>query len=547
MRAACALFSLLCFALLRCGIPPLAGGTTDTGNQMVVATICTPDGGRAAGAIVIVRPASYLKPFALPKSAAIPKVIFTDDTGRFVIDSLPAGDYCIEVNDRVSSAVLLKVAIGADSAGQHVLRDTLKPYAGVEGSIGQEPRLINYAQVYGLERCVVVSASGLFSIPDLPRATFDIRIASTDTAFTPVEIKQVACVPGVVTRLPLATWKHSRRIGLNTSASGAGVSATITGFPVLVRLNAGNFDFTQARDNGADIRFVKPDLTLLPYEIERWDPAAGFAEIWVRLDTVRGNSADQNFLMYWGNPNAPAQSAGARVFDTASGFQGVWHLDEKSGTVDDATYGGHNGSRIGNQAQTPGVIGFGQAFIDSGDYSDMGDALNPGNSNFTISAWIKRSDTGGVRTVAGKTYGDTLLQPDYGWLLALNLDYVRLYVASSGTRWGDAGTFFCESSIKITDQENWHYICAVVDKSRSTFCKLFVDGVDVTKTRLGDISRVGGLSNTLPLRIGIEADNDYPLKGYVDELVVSYAAHSADWVKLCYMNQKPEDHLVEFK
>jgi hypothetical protein len=334
---------------------------------------------------------------------------------------------------------------------------------------------------------------------------------------------------------------------LNTSASGAGVSATITGFPALVRLNAGNFDFTQARDDGADVRFVKPDLTLLPYEIERWDLAAGSAEIWVRLDTVKGNGSDQYFLMYWGNPNAPAQSNSGRVFDTSSGFKGVWHLGERSGTVDDATYGRHNGSRIGNQTLSAGAIGFGQAYVDSGDYSDMGDALNPGASNFTVSAWIKRSDTGGVRTIIDKTNGDTILQPDYGWLLALNVDYLRLYVASSGTHWGDAGTFLCESSVKITDRTNWHFVCAVVDKSNSAACRVFVDGVDVTKTRIGDISRVGNLSNALPLRIGIEADDDYPLKGYVDEAVVSYAAHSADWVKLCYMNQKPDNQLVEFK
>ena len=40
-----------------------------------------------------------------------------------------------------------------------------------------------------------------------------------------------------------------------------------------VLLNAQNFDFTQAKPAGEDIRFSKMDGTLLPYNIETWDTA----------------------------------------------------------------------------------------------------------------------------------------------------------------------------------------------------------------------------------------------------------------------------------
>jgi hypothetical protein len=542
------LLSISLFTLLRCGIAPLAGGTTDTGNQMIVATMYDEAGGRVIGASVFVRPASYLKPFMLPKTAAERMAMVTDTSGGFAIDSLAPGEYCIEVNDRSASrAVMIRVTIPRGFSGSMNLKDTLRPYAGIEGSIDREPPVFTYAQVYGIDRCVVVDASGKFAMSDLPPGTYTLHIASTDPAFKPVEIGNAACPAGIVTRLPLAAWTRSRRIVLNTSAAGANVGATVTGFPVLIRLNAGNFDFSQAMAGGADIRFVKKDMAPLAYEIERWDAIAREAELWVRVDTLWGDSGAQYLLMYWGNPDALSLSGGGNVFDTADAFRGVWHCGEKSGTVDDATYYRHHGSRIGNQQQTAGAIGFGQAYTDSGDYSDMGDVCNPGASHFTLSAWIKRSDTGGVYTIIGKTNGDTILQPNYGWLLALNKDYLRLYVASGGTRWGDVGTFFCESSVKIADRNNWHFICAVVDKSRNAGCKVFVDGVDVTKLRSGDITRVGALSNALPMRIGIEADNDFPLKGSVDEAVVSYAAHSADWIKLCYMNQKPDNQLVEFK
>jgi hypothetical protein len=55
------------------------------------------------------------------------------------------------------------------------------------------------------------------------------------------------------------------------------------------------------------------------------------------------------------------------------------------------------------------------------------------------------------------------------------------------------------------------------------------------------------VSNTEPLRIGAEADNQCYFDGSIDETVVSYTARSADWIKLCYMNQKAQDALVKFR
>jgi len=54
-----------------------------------------------------------------------------------------------------------------------------------------------------------------------------------------------------------AEWPYAKQLYLNTSASGANVPGTVENFPVLVRLNSGNFDFSQAQKNGNDIRFNK--------------------------------------------------------------------------------------------------------------------------------------------------------------------------------------------------------------------------------------------------------------------------------------------------
>ena len=86
----------------------------------------------------------------------------------------------------------------------------------------------------------------------------------------------------------MPAWKYSKQLYLNTTATGADVSGTVTDFPVLVRLNSGTFNFAEAKVNGDDIRFTKSDgLTPLLYEVEQWDATAGQAAVWVKVDTVR--------------------------------------------------------------------------------------------------------------------------------------------------------------------------------------------------------------------------------------------------------------------
>src|SRR5688572_14787747 len=107
-----------------------------------------------------------------------------------------------------------------------------------------------------------------------------------------------------------AGWAHQRKITIDTTAAGANVSGDVKGFPVPVRLDASNFDFGQAKPDGADVRFDDAAGRPLPYEIEKWDAAAKQAAIWVRTD-VKGNNASQSITLKWGNPEASSESDGA--------------------------------------------------------------------------------------------------------------------------------------------------------------------------------------------------------------------------------------------
>ena len=115
-----------------------------------------------------------------------------------------------------------------------------------------------------------------------------------------------------------AEWTYNTTVDMNTT--GTGLSGTVSTFPLLVRLNSSNFTFSEADNNGADIRFAKSDGTHLPYEIERWDAAGNLADIWVLVDQVLADDNTQFIRMYWGNDTCSDSSNSEAVFATSNNF-----------------------------------------------------------------------------------------------------------------------------------------------------------------------------------------------------------------------------------
>jgi hypothetical protein len=130
-------------------------------------------------------------------------------------------------------------------------------------------------------------------------------------------------------------WRHARTITIDTTSTGANVTEDVANYPLAVLLDKSRFDFTQARADGADIRFFDAAGKPLPHAIELWDREAGRAAIWVLLDAIKGNSRDQSIVMRWGHPSAPGISDSKAVFKRAHGFVGVWHLGEDGSVAPD--------------------------------------------------------------------------------------------------------------------------------------------------------------------------------------------------------------------
>ena len=251
--------------------------------------------------------------------------------------------------------------------------------------------------------------------------------------------------------------------------------------------------------------------------------------------------------MYWGNADAADSSGGAAVFDTGNGFRGAWHLDENGGVLKDATVNGYNGTGNGAEKRAPGTIGYAQRYGGAGNFTDMGNVCNPGGASFTVCSWVKLSANGSYQAIMAKSKGDSP-SSSYGWLVELGADgaLVAFMAADTGT-WGGPHTFGLASKVFILDTTAWHFISVVIDRSGDKNCRLYIDGSDVTPpSAFGDITGVGDITNSVPLRLGSDAKGGCPWTGSLDECSLAFTVRSPDWVKLSYMNQKVRDALVKW-
>ncbi len=116
------------------------------------------------------------------------------------------------------------------------------------------------------------------------------------------------------------SWNSSTEILITENAG-----KDLQGYPVDVVLNSSNFNFSEAKIDGSDLRFSSGNRTL-NYWIETWDPENKEALIWVRLPSLSANQTTK-ILMRYGNPGAEAVSSGEKTFDYFDDFGGN-HLNE---------------------------------------------------------------------------------------------------------------------------------------------------------------------------------------------------------------------------
>jgi hypothetical protein len=536
---------LCSLAGLRCSTASVAGGTGEETTNGIVAVISNQQGAPAAEATVRLRNSSYVTALPLPKAAG--QLNYYNGTldahGQLMLDSVAVGSYVIEINDGNGYVLAVRCTVTNVDSLVDLGRDTLQQSCRVQGWIPTDLDL-DYVQVMGLECLAPIDTlTGAYSIENLPAGEYTLRFVSKDPSLAPVIVDNVILEPGDSLCIPAyAAWRYSRTVTLNTSSNGAGVQSDVYGFPVLLRLNSQNFDFSQVQTDGADLRFTKGDGTSLPFEIERWDAAAAAAEVWVRVDTIRGNDAAQSITMRWGNAGAPPGNDPGGVFDTSAGFQGVWHLQQSAGQpANDATANGYAGIPSPTAPQSvDGPIGLAKAFDGVSNYFEMpgtetGRLTFQEHGAYTVSAWAYVDSFPSVFTELNG-YGHIVAKGNYAYHLQTNHTAWQFAVFQNQTCWDDTRA--------EAQTGRWTYLVGVRNGERQF---LYVNGIcvdSVIKSQADTNSR----KDNERVMIGRLANPEkFYFNGKIDEVRISSLSRSADWEKLCYMNQKAPDGLVEFK
>ncbi len=329
-----------------------------------------------------------------------------------------------------------------------------------------------------------------------------------------------------VTARSYSAWAHSAALSILTTKDGADLPATAseTDFPILLRLNAGNFTFSQAKPQGEDLRFSSPEGARLFYQVEQWDSANSTASIWVRIPMIKGNAVQQ-IRMYWGMQDAAGESSGPAVFNAANGYASVLHMDEA--LVDEG--GLVTPKNEGATTVVGGMIGKGRHFV-PGKGIPCGDHIKTypySDQPFTSELWF-RAELAGANLTSWGRYATRY----NGFTGDGNLVDVQLR-SPAGLGWvSDGPGGAAGKTVPLMGQ--WYHVAATyADGTSKIYVNGLLDGSNEAK------KATMSLMNDIYMNIG--KDN---YAGDIDEVRVSKVARSEDWIKLEYENQKAGQTLV---
>lgn len=348
-----------------------------------------------------------------------------------------------------------------------------------------------------------------------------------------------ALLTGIAAAEDFTQWAHSADLYLNTTPDGAHVEGTVTRFPVLVRLDSRNFTFSEARADGKDLRFSKGGITPLPFQVERWDAANSLAEIWIKVDTIRGNNGEQKIAMHWGNPTVGDAPDAGPVFDSANGYLAVYHLGSGTGSRPNSVpdYQAAAPQGYGGDESRPGIIALSDslgAIPGSEEYLGMYDGFTETVQGFTFSVWAYPVDMGKDAALLSIGNGpglDDIHIKRSGTTTGLTLDVYNVSAKSQS---------LSVSNVLLLNQ--WQHIAVTVS------------GLDAKVYRNGAL--VGSQALTQTISGSRRAYNylgksnwtlDAYFAGKLDEPRISKRARSGDWIKLSHANQSAAQTLVSFK
>jgi len=308
-------------------------------------------------------------------------------------------------------------------------------------------------------------------------------------------------------------WKYRKAVTVDTSPSGLNVSGPIGRTVLLVKLTSGNFTFTEALQNGADIRFVdSDDKTPLPFHIERYDATTGIAYAWLSAPALNGGEKRQLWL-YFGNENAPVGSDAKGTFDPD--YMAVYHFGENPGQPSaDATANGNAAQGAPAGIDEGAIIGRGARFPGQGaiQIAASPSLAMPAGAPFTFTAWVKPDQLAGEQAVLARG----------PMVVGLN----------AGVPFVSVGAASVKAAAPVKQGE-WTHLSVVADGKT---VKIYVNGIEA-----------GAASAALPAIDGplsIGGGDGRPFTGEIDEARLSKTARPAAMLLAMASAEGPANKVV---
>ena len=317
------------------------------------------------------------------------------------------------------------------------------------------------------------------------------------------------------------SWTQRSEITLDTGGDAASLADPAGSASLLVRLSDGNFQFSSAREDGSDIRFIAADgKTILPHQIEKYDGLLNEAYVWVKLPEV-SPATKETFHIYYGNMDEAMTAAGkpTDAYDADTAL--VYHFGELGAAAADATANGNNAGTVGGTSES-GLIGNALRLLGSAPISVPATPSLQWSAGqvLTLSTWIKPVALQENAVIVSRTEG----QASFRLLLDQGIPLVEI----GGTR-SQPGAPVAANA--------WTHLAVVAEGSN---VQLYVDGAPYAR-----IAAVIPAMNTPLLLGGLSADTPAPgttaFVGEMDEFSLSKTARSAGWVKLASVNQGTTD------
>jgi len=344
-----------------------------------------------------------------------------------------------------------------------------------------------------------------------------------------------------------STWAHSAKLHINTTSTGADVKNPMTEVPMLVRITDSRI-LSQSASDGSDLRFESSTGSALSFQIERWSPSLGKAEVWVRMPQVDSSSDKQFINVYWGKPGAAWLSDGSGVFGK-SGYKAVYHLGEGGTQTRTNSAGNWNHATPKNydgDERVEGVIGMADSLDGSsfgGDYLELGSGFDSLQSfSFNLWAYDLTGNTAALFLDLGRSVGGSdefqFGQPSQGDSLAGIFYQGGFYPASVG-----AG--------KILTTGKWSFYGITV---ASKTVSIYKDGAKIASGTLPkempvtsrSVNTIGQGRQSYGGFFG-SASSGGTFAGKIDEPEFSYYGHTADWMKFSYESQRPDSKMYSWE